>query len=103
MNLDFALILTVLTLAAAVLWALEKFWLRPRRSGKEAVGALGKTSETLGSLFPVDRKSTRLNSSHVASSYAVFCLKKKKGRDHGRICRDAGREAFVSGGEVRAR
>src|SRR5690625_6860715 len=29
--------------------------------------------------FPlVDRKSTRLNSSHVAISYAVFCLKKKK-------------------------
>src|SRR6266508_3902314 len=27
---------------------------------------------------PVDRKSTRLNSSHVAISYAVFCLKKKK-------------------------
>src|SRR5439155_27359893 len=26
---------------------------------------------------PVDRKSTRLNSSHVAISYAVFCLKKK--------------------------
>src|SRR5439155_25741446 len=26
----------------------------------------------------IDRKSTRLNSSHVASSYAVFCLKKKK-------------------------
>src|SRR5207253_7491989 len=25
-----------------------------------------------------DRKSTRLNSSHVATSYAVFCLKKKK-------------------------
>src|SRR5690625_4914231 len=25
-----------------------------------------------------DRKSTRLNSSHVASSYAVFCLKKKR-------------------------
>src|SRR5207253_9371390 len=25
----------------------------------------------------LDRKSTRLNSSHVASSYAVFCLKKK--------------------------
>src|SRR5207253_4120292 len=28
-------------------------------------------------IFP-DRKSTRLNSSHVAISYAVFCLKKKK-------------------------
>src|SRR5690349_23326616 len=29
-------------------------------------------------LFPLDRKSTRLNSSHVEISYAVFCLKKKK-------------------------
>src|SRR5690625_5349994 len=31
-----------------------------------------------------DRKSTRLNSSHVAISYAVFCLKKKKKRTHKR-------------------
>src|SRR5690349_23651341 len=29
----------------------------------------------------VDRKSTRLNSSHVEISYAVFCLKKKKKQD----------------------
>src|SRR5690606_41833813 len=29
-------------------------------------------------VFPLDRKSTRLNSSHVKISYAVFCLKKKK-------------------------
>src|SRR5690606_36398769 len=28
--------------------------------------------------FLIDRKSTRLNSSHVKISYAVFCLKKKK-------------------------
>src|SRR5207249_11744694 len=28
--------------------------------------------------FAEDRKSTRLNSSHVSISYAVFCLKKKK-------------------------
>src|SRR5256885_9235188 len=28
-----------------------------------------------------DRKSTRLNSSHLVISYAVFCLKKKKGID----------------------
>src|SRR5438874_9725854 len=28
--------------------------------------------------FEADRKSTRLNSSHVEISYAVFCLKKKK-------------------------
>src|SRR5438034_2677686 len=27
---------------------------------------------------PIDRKSTRLNSSHTVISYAVFCLKKKK-------------------------
>src|SRR5690349_23167761 len=30
-----------------------------------------------------DRKSTRLNSSHVEISYAVFCLKKKKKAHHG--------------------
>src|SRR6266496_2424184 len=29
-------------------------------------------------LAPRDRKSTRLNSSHVESSYAVFCLKRKR-------------------------
>src|SRR5256885_6407448 len=29
-------------------------------------------------LQPEDRKSTRLNSSHLVISYAVFCLKKKK-------------------------
>src|SRR5690349_23499674 len=32
-----------------------------------------------------DRKSTRLNSSHVEISYAVFCLKKKKETDLERI------------------
>src|SRR3712207_8166025 len=35
----------------------------------------GTSSDT-----PVDRKSTRLNSSHANISYAVFCLKKKKRR-----------------------
>src|SRR5690625_4888820 len=35
---------------------------------------LGITSNNI----TIDRKSTRLNSSHVAISYAVFCLKKKK-------------------------
>src|SRR5690349_23454507 len=34
-------------------------------------------------LFEIDRKSTRLNSSHVEISYAVFCLKKKKRKDVG--------------------
>src|SRR6266576_6562526 len=41
-----------------------------------------------GGRFPVmmrgnrDRKSTRLNSSHVEISYAVFCLKKKKTKNN---------------------
>src|SRR5947199_2706300 len=30
----------------------------------------------------IDRKSTRLNSSHLGISYAVFCLKKKKRAQH---------------------
>src|SRR5690242_21000658 len=30
----------------------------------------------------IDRKSTRLNSSHMSISYAVFCLKKKNERGH---------------------
>src|SRR5215208_467841 len=45
----------------------------------------GRVAERLHGAFrpaqqagPRDRKSTRLNSSHVAISYAVFCLKKKK-------------------------
>src|SRR2546426_4628590 len=37
------------------------------------VGARNDVAKTL-----VDRKSTRLNSSHLVISYAVFCLKKKK-------------------------
>src|SRR5437870_9090507 len=37
----------------------------------------GKTYLTVGIGCTGDRKSTRLNSSHVAISYAVFCLKKK--------------------------
>src|SRR5688500_19583434 len=31
-----------------------------------------------GKRFRIDRKSTRLNSSHLVISYAVFCLKKKR-------------------------
>src|SRR5256885_4790652 len=31
-----------------------------------------------GNAVAIDRKSTRLNSSHLVISYAVFCLKKKK-------------------------
>src|SRR5690349_22011539 len=47
---------------------------RPRRGMVWAVSA--GVLLTCGALL--DRKSTRLNSSHVEISYAVFCLKKKK-------------------------
>src|SRR2546422_3945119 len=42
----------------------------------EVVGQL--TARGIGQSTCVDRKSTRLNSSHGYISYAVFCLKKKK-------------------------
>src|SRR5438874_8737594 len=56
-------------------WSLDDFDQRgaPARLPKEALWA-----ENMVGLFDIDRKSTRLNSSHVEISYAVFCLKKKK-------------------------
>src|SRR5690554_7007806 len=45
-------------------------WMLPGTSGVELARRLKKEE--------ADRKSTRLNSSHVRISYAVFCLKKKK-------------------------
>src|SRR5690625_2450311 len=44
-----------------------------------------------------DRKSTRLNSSHVAISYAVFCLKKKNPRNPGSAVRQAAHEPVLHG------
>src|SRR6266851_9140966 len=38
----------------------------------------GRTVPARSSMARADRKSTRLNSSHITISYAVFCLKKKK-------------------------
>src|SRR4051812_49481954 len=40
-----------------------------------------------GVVIASDRKSTRLNSSHMSISYAVFCLKKKKKQDRTRTHR----------------
>src|SRR5256885_3543996 len=45
-----------------------------RGGGGGVIGAM----ETARSQPDGDRKSTRLNSSHLVISYAVFCLKKKK-------------------------
>src|SRR5690625_6156027 len=47
-------------------------------SGAASLDGTGRLkSEGEPVMKPLDRKSTRLNSSHVAISYAVFCLKKK--------------------------
>src|SRR2546426_9141331 len=40
----------------------------------------GRSDGRTGGKGQLDRKSTRLNSSHLVISYAVFCLKKKKRR-----------------------
>src|SRR5690242_21509654 len=42
------------------------------------LGAGSGTKVTVDTDLQIDRKSTRLNSSHMSISYAVFCLKKKK-------------------------
>src|SRR5262245_64184080 len=47
---------------------------------RAAVGGMDRADHLAGdgSAVVADRKSTRLNSSHLGISYAVFCLKKKK-------------------------
>src|SRR5207253_9042586 len=57
-------------------WSPQGPFPSPKRSGRCAIGA--STCRRQCRQDKGDRKSTRLNSSHVAISYAVFCLKKKK-------------------------
>src|SRR5690625_6508853 len=55
--------------------------LRKTNMSKRTAAAWGATAVVAVAAVTAagrDRKSTRLNSSHVAISYAVFCLKKKK-------------------------
>src|SRR5690349_23922069 len=66
------------TFGIFILWVIAQtlvletwvFISRTRMSAREA--------SLNGFVIALDRKSTRLNSSHVEISYAVFCLKKKK-------------------------
>src|SRR5690349_23803783 len=59
-------------------------WQNRRHADPNWYVGKGKAEELLQAKsetgFDIDRKSTRLNSSHVEISYAVFCLKKKKKR-----------------------
>src|SRR5256885_2637374 len=57
----------------------EKDW-------NESTASLNGTSSSYDSSSYGDRKSTRLNSSHLVISYAVFCLKKKKPRAYSSAC-----------------
>src|SRR5436305_10645290 len=52
-------------------------WLR----NLEYAFAFGDRMKDVVNLFGKDRKSTRLNSSHVRISYAVFCLNKKNNKN----------------------
>src|SRR5256885_12764608 len=58
-----------LSCCLGVSWCVLVRFFVPRPSGREGVAQGARH---------VDRKSTRLNSSHLVISYAVFCLKKKK-------------------------
>src|SRR5256885_11916288 len=50
----------------------------PTAAGERLMQAIGHRFDEI----EADRKSTRLNSSHLVISYAVFCLKKKKKPKH---------------------
>src|SRR5256885_11822451 len=55
-------------------------FLQQRRLTRNTAAPLapGAIEAARSAFRPADRKSTRLNSSHLVISYAVFCLKKKK-------------------------
>src|SRR5712664_961208 len=68
-------------------------------------GCLGPNGAGKTTTLRIDRKSTRLNSSHDQNSYAVFCLKKKKKVIVGFQDQDVntlhpGSKLSVSGGQV---
>src|SRR3712207_8138146 len=58
----------------------------PRRDGHRRNRRAGAVSQRdLDRCEELDRKSTRLNSSHANISYAVFCLKKKTNKSNERL------------------
>src|SRR2546429_5880850 len=62
-------------------------WRRSAGAGANRTGKFGSPFDTCScsseqTRTRIDRKSTRLNSSHGYISYAVFCLKKKKQTPH---------------------
>src|SRR2546427_1266728 len=55
--------------------------LPPFAANRASLTGTGHLPKFAADMFHLDRKSTRLNSSHSQISYAVFCLKKKKKKE----------------------
>src|SRR5256885_10516924 len=68
----------------------------PRRKRSWRPPFILPSRDFIPSAKKIDRKSTRLNSSHLVISYAVFCLKKKKHRPHERLCLDLASELLLT-------
>src|SRR5437773_9740044 len=64
-------------LVVLVARAADQVALRPEDHRGAEVVTVGCSARVRPHLVDADRKSTRLNSSHITISYAVFCLKKK--------------------------
>src|SRR5699024_11490487 len=78
----------------------DAFDLVRAKTGKDPLEVFDAAMKNVMPLLEVrDRKSTRLNSSHVSISYAVFCLKKKMARRSRpwsrRTCTSAGSACFA--------
>src|SRR5439155_3299328 len=63
--------------AAQATWSKTARLISSTRSASSMARIIGRSRASPWTIFSTDRKSTRLNSSHVANSYAGFCLKKK--------------------------
>src|SRR5258708_11862505 len=75
---------TVKTAALPAIWSEPAKFKEAQEKFQSAVSRLvaaTKTGDEASVKAAIDRKSTRLNSSHQIISYAVFCLKKKKNKN----------------------
>src|SRR5438874_3677679 len=77
-GIDLIVLFLGLETMALSFYVLTGFLRREKRSNEAALKYVLLGAFSSGILAYGDRKSTRLNSSHVEISYAVFCLKKKK-------------------------